>query len=192
MHHQDDDRGRLLLHSCCAPCGSHCLEQLTGEYEVTAFYYNPNIAPYSEYVKRRDELARLVGLLAVESPVAFLEGRYDPERFDAFAKDLAECDEGGERCTRCFELRLAETARVAKEKGFAYFTTTLTVSPHKDAERINEIGERLSDEYGSSFITSNFKKKNGYLRSIELSRQYGLYRQDYCGCTYSHRSEDVV
>lgn len=177
----------LLLHSCCAPCSSYVLEYLSRYFEITVFYYNPNIFPESEYVKRVEEQQMLIGRLAAAHPVSFAAGPYDKERFYEMAAGLEDVREGGARCMKCYELRLRETARLAREKGFEYFTTTLSISPMKNAARLNEIGERLGEEYGVKYLLSDFKKRNGYKRSIELSKEYGLYRQDYCGCEFSFR-----
>lgn len=180
----------LLLHSCCAPCSSYCLEYLSEYFSVTVYYYNPNIYPPEEYTKRVEEQQRLIEELPVRYPVSFLEGAYDTERFYVMAKGLEEVPEGGERCFLCYELRLRETAEVAAARGFDYFTTTLSISPLKNAEKLNEIGDRLGAEYGVAYLNSDFKKKNGYKRSVELSQQYGMYRQYYCGCVYSKRERD--
>ncbi|MCI5870336.1 MAG: epoxyqueuosine reductase QueH [Dorea sp.] len=175
----------LLLHSCCAPCSSYVLEYLSNYFKITVFYYNPNIYPESEYTKRILEQQTLIQAMPLKYPVSFLAGAYDKERFYEMAKGLEEIKEGGVRCFRCYELRLRETAEMAKKGGFDYFTTTLSISPLKNAAKLNEIGLQLSSEYGVPYLTSDFKKKNGYKRSIELSEQYGLYRQDYCGCEFS-------
>lgn len=176
----------LLMHSCCAPCSSYCLSYLADYFHITIYYYNPNISPASEYQKRVKEQQRLIGELPVKHPVSFQEGRYDPERFFAMAEGLEQAPEGGERCFRCYEMRQKEAAIAAKENGFDYFTTTLSVSPHKNAQKLNEIGLRLQEEYGVRYLVSDFKKRNGYLQSIALSQEYDLYRQNYCGCVYSH------
>ena len=178
----------LLLHSCCAPCSSYTLEYLSEYFKITVFYYNPNIYPAEEYEKRAQEQKRFIGELPVRHPVSFIEGAYDTERFYAMARGLESAPEGGERCFKCYELRLREAAALAKEMGFDYFTTTLTISPMKNAGKLNEIGEALAKEYGIAHLPSDFKKKNGYKRSIELSAQYGLYRQNYCGCVFSQRN----
>lgn len=175
----------LLMHSCCAPCSSYCLSYLAEYFYITIYYYNPNISPASEYQKRVQEQQRLIRELPVKHPVSFQEGRYDPERFFAMAKGLEQVPEGGERCFRCYEMRQREAAIAAKEGGFDYFTTTLSVSPHKNAQKLNEIGLRLQEEYGIRYLVSDFKKRNGYLQSIALSQEYDLYRQNYCGCVYS-------
>ena len=177
----------LLLHSCCAPCSSAVLEQLAQHFRITVLYYNPNIAPEKEYVNRVKEQERFVAQLPTKYPISFLEGAYDTKRFYEAVKGMETLPEGGERCFVCYELRLRETARIAKENGFDFFTTTLSISPLKKADKLNEIGGKLAQEYGVSYLFSDFKKKEGYKRSIELSAQYGLYRQDYCGCVYSMR-----
>lgn len=178
---------RLLLHSCCAPCSSYVLEYLSEYFEITVFYYNPNIFPESEYTKRILEQQMLIGEMKKKHPISFLAGSYDRDRFQEIAQGLEHLKEGGERCFKCYELRLTEAARVAKDGGFDYYTTTLSISPMKNAEKLNEIGVKVGEKYGVEYLQSDFKKKNGYKRSIELSNEYGLYRQDYCGCEYSYR-----
>ena len=172
---------RLLLHSCCAPCSSYVLEYLSEYFSITVFYYNPNIYPPEEFGKRVEEQERLIRELPAKHPVSFLEGPYEPERFYEMAKGLEQIPEGGERCFRCYRLRLLETAQMARAGGFDYFTTTLSISPLKNAQKLNEIGARLAEEYGVPYLFSDFKKRNGYKRSTELSAEYGLSRQDYCG-----------
>ena len=179
----------LLLHSCCAPCSSYVLEYLTDYFHTTVFYYNPNITPDGEYEKRKNEQKRLLSVIHSRYPVKFLECGYHPGTFFEMAKGRENCPEGGERCFACYELRLRETARRAAENKFDYFGTTLSVSPYKNAGKLNEIGGRLSEEYGVPYLYSDFKKRGGYLRSIELSGEYGLYRQDYCGCIFSKREK---
>lgn len=176
------ERPRLLLQSCCGPCSSYVLEYLTRYFDVTLLYYNPNIQPEAEYEKRLQTQRQL---LARFPQVALMECPYDAEAYIAAVKGLEGEPEGGRRCTECFALRLEYAARAAAEGGFPYFCTTLTVSPHKDAARINAIGEDMGARYGVCFLPSDFKKRDGYKRSTELSREYGLYRQDYCGCLYS-------
>ena len=175
------DRPRLALHSCCGPCSSYVLEYLTRYFDVTLFFYNPNIHPEDEYSKRLVEQNRLCDILGIKT----VECDYDPQNYFDYVKGLEDAPEGGERCTKCFEMRLDYTARLAKKHGFSLIATTLTVSPHKNAPLINEIGEGIAKKYGISWLPSDFKKKGGYLRSIELSRQYELYRQNYCGCIFS-------
>ena len=176
---------RLLLHSCCAPCSSYVLEYLNRYFEITVFYYNPNIYPESEYTKRIWEQQELISRMPFLHPVSFLAGPYDQERFYEMARGLEHVKEGGERCLKFYELRLSEAARMAVKTEADYFTTTLSISPLKNADRLNEIGMRLGEEYGVPYLPSDFKKKNGYKRSIDLSREYDLYRQDYCGCEFS-------
>lgn len=178
----------LFLHSCCAPCSSYCLEYLSEYFSITVFYYNPNIFPAEEYEDRVNEQERLIAELnaaGVKHEIRLVKGDYRPEDFYASAKGLEKEPEGGARCTECFKLRLYESAKLAKEGGYDYFTTTLTISPLKDAERLNQIGEEAAAAYGVKFLNSDFKKKNGYRRSIELSKEHDLYRQNYCGCVYS-------
>ena len=177
-------RPDLLLHSCCAPCTSSVLERLHPFFRVTLFYFNPNTYPKEEYEKRGAELPKLLRASGI-SDVKIIFAPYEPERFYEAAKGLEAEREGGARCPECFALRLRETAEEAKRLGIERFSTTLTVSPHKNAEVINSIGSRLALAEGLSWLYSDFKKKNGYLRSIELSREYGLYRQCYCGCSFS-------
>lgn len=178
---------RLLLHSCCAPCSSYCLEYLSNYFEITVFFYNPNISRKEEYEKRAAELKRLIEALPAKYPINVVIGIHDPERFFEMARGLETVPEGGERCFKCYALRLEEAARMAKEGAFDYFTTTLSISPLKNAAKLNEIGGRLAQSYGVPYLFSDFKKKNGYKRSIELSAIYGLYRQNYCGCIYSEQ-----
>ena len=184
---KDKQVPRLLLHSCCAPCSSYVLEYLSEFFEITVFYYNPNIFPENEYTKRILEQQQLIRDMKFKHPVTFLAGNYDRERFFEMAKGMELLKEGGERCFRCYELRLRETARIAKDAEFDYFTTTLSISPMKNAEKLNEIGKVIGEQYGVAYLQSDFKKKNGYKRSIELSNIHGLYRQDYCGCEFSYR-----
>ena len=212
----DADVPELLLHSCCAPCSSYCMEYLRRYFRITVFYYNPNITEQEEYQKRVQEEIRLIEAynkqtdewkevqgrdnakeqepgkersLEERKPlkIEIIEGDYEPERFLDMAKGLENCAEGGERCFGCYALRLKKTAELAKQKGFDYFTTTLTISPLKNAAKLNEIGGKLAEEYGVSWLPSDFKKRGGYQRSIELSKEYDLYRQDYCGCVFSKR-----
>lgn len=177
----------LLLHSCCAPCSSYVLEYLTRFFAVTVFYYNPNIAPAQEYEKRIKEQERFLRSLSTKYPVDFLAGPYEPDLFYEMAKGMEEEPEGGARCMCCYELRLRKAAVEAVKGGFSYFTTTLSISPMKKADKLNEIGKKLSEEYGVPYLYSDFKKKGGYQRSIALSKEYGLYRQNYCGCVFSRR-----
>ena len=185
------DRGfpRLLLHSCCAPCSSYCMEYLSEFFDITVFYFNPNIYPEEEYLNRVSEQKRLIEEMSFKRPVSFLAGEYEPERFYEAAKGLENEPEGGARCEKCFILRLEETVARAKKEKFDCFTTTLSISPLKSAEKLNNIGEKLAEKYGVKFLNSDFKKRGGYQRSIELSKEYGLYRQDYCGCVFSRREQ---
>ena len=178
---------KLLLHSCCAPCSSYVLEYLSDYFEITVFYYNPNVFPENEYTKRILEQQMLIADMNFKHPVSFIAGNYNREAFYDIAAGLEHLREGGERCFKCYELRLEEAARVAKEAEFDYFTTTLSISPLKNAEKLNEIGNKIGNKYDVKYLQSDFKKKNGYKRSVELSEQFGLYRQDYCGCEFSYR-----
>ena len=180
----------LLLHSCCAPCSSYCLEYLSEYFKITVFYYNPNIYPESEYALRTEEQKRLIKELKVKNEISFLEIGFNPDEFYSAVKGLEKEKEGGERCFVCYRLRLSKTAEEAKKRGFDYFTTTLSISPLKNAEKLNEIAEDEGIKNGIKHLPSDFKKKIGYKRSTELSRQYGLYRQDYCGCIYSVRDKN--
>ena len=178
-------RPSLLLHSCCAPCSSYVLEYLNQYFDISIFYYNPNISPKSEFDYRVNEVKRLICELPHENDIKFIEGEYDSSVFFNMARGMETLPEGGERCFKCYELRLRRSAQEAQKGGFDYFTTTLSISPHKNAQKLNEIGAALSEEYGVKYLFSDFKKKNGYKRSCELSEQYGLYRQNYCGCVFS-------
>lgn len=181
----------LLLHSCCAPCSSYVLEYLSQYFKITVFYYNPNIYPQQEYEKRVQEQRHFIQNIPAKHPIGFCEGRYEQDEFYSAVKGLEKIKEGGERCYACYELRLQETARLAKEQGFDYFTTTLSISPLKNAVKLNEIGERLAARIQVPYLVSDFKKKNGYQRSIALSGEYGLYRQDYCGCIFSKKERGI-
>lgn len=198
---------RLLLHVCCAPCSSHCLELLRQDFHVTVFYFNPNITEQAEYEYRLAEEQRLIGIYNAQiasgdyagmrygagaHEIGFLAAPYDPAAFFRIARGLEQAPEGGARCKRCFTQRLAVTAHAAAIHGFDYFTTTLTISPQKDAALLNEIGEEQGTRCGVPFLPSDFKKKEGYKRSVELSARFGLYRQDYCGCVFSKRTRDSI
>lgn len=183
---------RLLLHACCAPCSSHVLEYLSDYFEIDLFYYNPNISPEEEYGKRLEELKRLVGLMPLGHRVQFVPCDYEGEAFSEIARGLELVPEGGARCEKCFRLRLTEAAKEAKRGGYDYFSTTLSISPLKNAELLNRIGEEVGKEYGVPHLPADFKKKDGYKRSLELSKEYGLYRQDYCGCIYSKAQRDAA
>ena len=180
----------LLLHSCCAPCSSYCLEYLSQYFKITVLYYNPNLFPAGEYERRVSEQKKLVSALPAKYPVTLVEMKGEPEEFYSAVKGLEHTGEGGERCFACFRLRLERAARYAKENGFDFFTTTLTISPLKNAQKLNEIGEAVGEKFGVRHLPSDFKKKNGYKRSVELSKVYGLYRQDYCGCVFSKRERE--
>ena len=180
----------LLLHSCCAPCSSYCLEYLSRYFKLTVLYYNPNLFPAGEYERRVSEQKKLVSALPTKYPVTLVEMKGEPEEFYSAVKCLEHIREGGERCFACFKLRLERAARYAKENGFDFFTTTLTISPLKNAQKLNEIGEAAGVKFGVRHLPSDFKKKDGYKRSVELSKVYGLYRQDYCGCVFSKRERE--
>ncbi len=179
---------RLLLHSCCAPCSSYVLEYLSRYFEITLLYFNPNIYPPSEYERRAAEQESLISRMTFVHPVTMMTGRYEPDEFYRAARGLEKEPEGGARCLRCYELRLREAALAAREGAFDFFTTTLTISPLKSAEKLNQVGERVGEEYGMAFLPSDFKKRDGYKRSLWLSNEYHLYRQNYCGCIYSIRT----
>lgn len=198
---------RLLLHSCCAPCSSHCMEYLREYFDLTVFYYNPNITVSLEYEKRLAEEKRLIAAYnrqvdeqdfagmhstTAAGKIKILEAPYNPSDWFRAVRGLEDCPEGGDRCTVCFRMRLLKTAEEAARGGFDYFTTTLTISPLKDAQRLNKIGFEAADRYGVKWLPSDFKKKDGYKRSIELSRTFGLYRQNYCGCIYSKAEAEKV
>ena len=187
---ENPQRPRLLLHCCCAPCSSATLERIQQDYEVDIFYYNPNIEPEAEYRKRAAEEERFVREFRPDGGVRVITAEYDHEAFERIAKGREDLPERGERCYLCYELRMRRTAEYAKEQGYDCFTTSLSISPYKNAKWINEIGERLAEETGIGFLHSDFKKKDGYRRSIELSREYRLYRQDYCGCVYSRMERE--
>lgn len=177
----------LLLHACCAPCASPCLELLSGRFDIALYYYNPNIAPAEEYAHRLAEVERLLREMPLTRPVRLLTGDYAPESFWEAARGLEAEPEGGARCRACFTLRLRNAARMARAQGADYFTTTLTVGPRKNAQVLNEIGKKIGEEEGVPYLLSDFKKRGGYERSLALSAQYGLYRQNYCGCLFSRR-----
>ncbi len=183
---------KLLLHSCCAPCSSYCLEYLSEYFDITVFFYNPNIEPKEEYEFRKEEQKRLLSMMGFQEKTAFKEGRYDPEYFRAKVRGLENEPERGSRCDVCFRLRLNETALAAKENGFDFFTTTLSVSPLKSAEKLNSVGEELQEKYGVKYLSSDFKKRGGHQRTVELSKKYGLYRQDFCGCIYSKAQKQNI
>ncbi len=175
----------ILLHACCAPCSSYCIEYLSRYFNVTLFFYNPNIFTDIEYNKRASELKRFIEESRYPNKVSYIEEDYNPSEFYETVRGYEACKEGRERCYLCYELRLDKTARKAAEDGYDYFCTTLSISPLKNADKINQIGYRLADTYNVSWLPSDFKKREGFKRSIELSREYNLYRQDYCGCEFS-------
>lgn len=185
QNQRDGKTPSLLLHVCCAPCSSYCLEYLSQYFEITVYYYNPNISIEEEYLHRLNEEKRLVSQMPFKNPVTVIEGKYEPSRFFEAVKGLEREPEGGKRCEKCFELRLSSSAELAARLGFDYVTTTLTISPLKNADSLNTIGAGQAQKYGVSWLYSDFKKREGYKRSIELSREYDLYRQNYCGCVFS-------
>lgn len=190
-HQSKGETPTLFLHSCCAPCSSYVLEYLSQYFKITVFYYNPNIYPDDEYYKRVEEQKKFIERFPAKNKIDFVEGIFDKDRFYAMAKGLENVPEGGERCFLCYELRLREAAEYAIARNMDYFTTTLSISPLKNAEKLNEIGLNLANEYGIKYLVSDFKKKNGYKRSTELSKQYGIYRQDYCGCIFSKQEREL-
>lgn len=181
---------RLLLHSCCAPCSSYVLEYLTEYFDITVYYYNPNISPMGEYEKRIAEQKRLISEMKFKNSVSFIEGTYNHDEFISLTRGLENLPEGGERCSLCYEMRLEAAAQKAAEINADYFTTTLSVSPYKNTAKLNTIGLKLAMEYGVPYLVSDFKKNNGYKRSIELSTEYGLYRQIFCGCIFSKKEAE--
>lgn len=189
---REDIMPSLLLHSCCAPCSSYTIEYLSQYFSITVLYYNPNISEQAEYEKRKAEQIRLINSMPVKNKVDFLDCRYDSGEFFDIAKGYEDCREGGERCFRCYRLRLEKTAQIAKNNGFDYFCTTLSISPLKNAQKINQIGYETEKKYGVAWLPSDFKKREGYKRSIELSRVFDLYRQNYCGCIYSKRERQIA
>lgn len=180
----------LLLHSCCAPCSSYTLEYLSNYFDITVYYYNPNISPKAEFDKRFAEQKRLIDSLPAKHEIKLIEGDYNYSDFSEIAKGFENVKEGGERCFRCYKLRLEKSAHLAKEQGFDYFCTTLSISPLKNSQKINEIGLEVAEKYGVKWLPSDFKKKEGYKRSIELSREYNLYRQNFCGCVFSKKENN--
>lgn len=179
----------VLLHSCCGPCSTACIERLLDDYDITVFFYNPNISDFAEYQRRTDAQRKVIeqfnDIIGEDREIKYIESLYEPDEFYKKIKGYEDEAEGGKRCTKCFELRLGETAFKAKEYGYDYFATTLTVSPHKNFKLISEIGNALGNKLGVKYLDENFKKKDGFKRSIELSKDFELYRQDYCGCKYS-------
>lgn len=188
---QQDTPPKLLLHSCCAPCSSYVLEYLSNYFRITVFYFNPNISPKEEFEKRVEEQKRLIKELNTKYPIHIIVGRYDSQEFFKAVRGYEQEREGGERCIRCYKLRLEETAKIADELEFDYFTTTLTISPLKNAQKLNEIGILLQENKKANYLLSDFKKKGGYQRSVELSKEHELYRQNYCGCIFSARQARI-
>ena len=184
------DVPKLFLHSCCAPCSSYTLEYLNNYFDITVYYFNPNISPKAEFDKRYAEQKRLIETLPSKHPIKLVCGEYDYNDFLEIAKGYEDVPEGGERCFRCYRMRLESTAKLAKEQGFDYFCTTLSISPLKNSQKINEIGYEVAEKYDIKWLPSDFKKKEGYKRSIELSREYQLYRQNFCGCVFSKENKD--
>ena len=185
QNQRDGKTPKLLLHVCCAPCSSYCLEYLSRYFEITVYYYNPNITESKEYILRMDEVNRFVSQMPFKNPVTVIEGRYEPAEYLKAVKGLENEPEGGKRCEKCFELRLSSAAELAAKLGFDYVTTTLTISPLKNADLLNTIGAEQAQKHGVSWLYSDFKKREGYKRSIELCREYDIYRQCYCGCEFS-------
>ena len=177
---------KILLHSCCGPCSSYVITFLSNYFDITILYYNPNIYPQEEYNKRKEEQIKLINTLKTKNKLDYLDCDYENDIYNNAIIGYEKCQEGGSRCNICFNLRLEKTAKLAKENKFDYFSTTLTVSPHKNSKLINKIGEEISQQYNIKWLYSDFKKNEGYKKSIELSKKYELYRQDYCGCIYSN------
>ena len=186
-----NNKKTLLLHACCAPCSSAVLERIAEYFDITILYYNPNITEKEEYEKRLQELEKFVNEINLDN-IKVMPGRYQPEEFFEMSKGLEQEKERGKRCYQCYKLRLEETAKIAEQQNFDFFTTTLSISPYKNSKWLNEIGADLDKKYQSSYLYADFKKKNGYKRSIELSKQYNLYRQDYCGCIYSKKEKELL
>ncbi|MGN0525393.1 epoxyqueuosine reductase QueH [Eubacterium sp.] len=185
-----DNPPRLFLHSCCAPCSSYTLEYLSNYFDITVYYFNPNISPKEEFDKRFAEQKRLIDSLPAKNPIKLVLGKYNYDDFLQIARGYENVAEGGERCFRCYRMRLESTARIAKEQGFDYFCTTLSISPLKNSQKINQIGYEVAQKYGIKWLPSDFKKREGYKRSIELSKEYNLYRQSFCGCIFSKENNN--
>ena len=186
-----DGKKKLLLHACCAPCSSAVLERIAKYFDITILYYNPNITDSEEYEKRLQELEKFVSEINLDN-IKVMPGRYEPEEFFEMSKGLEQEKERGKRCYQCYKLRLEETVKIAEQQNFDFFTTTLSISPYKNSKWLNEIGTDLEKKYQSTYLYADFKKNNGYKRSIELSKQYNLYRQDYCGCIYSKKEKELL
>lgn len=184
-----DKKPKLLLHACCGPCSSYVIEYLSNYFDITIYYYNPNIYPENEYIRRKEELKSFVKQF--NNQIKVIEELYNTEAYYKSVKGLEKLGERSERCYRCYMFRLEKTANFALKNNYDYFTTTLSISPYKNAEWINEIGKKLEEKYNIKYLYADFKKKNGYKRSLELSKEYNLYRQDYCGCVYSKQEREV-
>lgn len=182
--------GSLCLHSCCAPCSTYCILELTKAFDITVFYYNPNLDTEEEFIRRKEEEKRFISLTDHVHKLEYVDIGYDSESFCEIAKGKEHLHEGGERCFECYKLRLEKTAQYAKENNFDYFATTLTISPLKNADKINEIGFELEKKYGVKYLPTDFKKRDGYLKSTKISKEYDMYRQSYCGCIYSKRERE--
>lgn len=182
---------KLLIHSCCGPCSSYILEYLSNYFKIVLFYYNPNIYPQEEYFKRLDEQKQIINKINSINKIELIEGEYDTKKYYKVIKGMENMREGSQRCFNCYEFRLIEAAKICKEFNMDYFVTTLSISPYKNAEKINEIGNRIGEEFGVKYLSSDFKKKGGYQRSIVLSKEWNLYRQDYCGCVFSKKESEI-
>lgn len=187
-----DKTYKLLLHACCAPCSSYVIEYLSKYFEITIYYYNPNIYPETEYMRRMNELKQFIKLYPTKNKVSFIEKKYDPKEYYNSVKGLENLGEKSKRCYNCYKFRMKESAIFASLNNFDYFTTTLSISPYKISSWINEIGESLEKEYNIKYLYADFKKRNGYKRSLELSKEYNLYRQEYCGCVYSFKESNKI
>ena len=187
-----DKTYKLLLHACCAPCSSYVIEYLSKYFEITIYYYNPNIYPETEYMRRMNELKQFIKLYPTKNKVSFIEEKYDPKEYYNSVKGLENLGEKSKRCYNCYKFRMEKAAIFASSNNFDYFTTTLSISPYKISSWINEIGESLEKEYNIKYLYADFKKRNGYKRSLELSKEYNLYRQDYCGCVYSFKESNKI
>lgn len=187
---ESNTKPKILLHSCCAPCSTHCIKTLTPYFDITVLYYNPNIEPYEEYLKRKEEEIRFIKEFPHTNKIDIMDCDYDNDLFLEMSKGLEMEPERGARCIKCYYLRMNKTAIEAKNNNYDYFATTLTLSPLKDAKKLNEIGEKLQEKHNIKYLYSDFKKKEGYKDSIEMSKEYNLYRQDYCGCKFSKRDRD--
>ena len=188
--HKKGEVPTLLLHTCCAPCSSYVLEYLSKYFKITVYYYNPNINTLDEFKKRADEQIRLINEMKLQNPVKYIITEYDNSEFESVIQGLKDEPEGGSRCFKCYKLRLEKTCKYAKYNNYDYFTTSLSISPYKNSDKLNEIGESLEKEYNIKYLQADFKKKDGYKKSIEFSKIYNLYRQDYCGCIYSKKSKE--